>query len=180
MAPAGLVRIWSEAVIEDSGQPDYLKPDAMQHRIEDLPPDVLPYLLGSRYCEVDRLSAIAWDLFGKIPPGAPRAHAVCEWVHKNIQFGYRHARPNKTAVDVYTERRGVCRDYMHLAIAFCRALSIPARYATGYLSDINSPPDPTPMDFGAFLEVYLDHQWWPMDARWNVPRYGPRAHGAGT
>jgi transglutaminase-like putative cysteine protease len=172
IAQPGQVRIYSESVIADSGLPDVTKPDAQQHRVEDLPPEVLPYLLGSRYCEVDRLSAVAWDLFGKTPPGYARVQAVNDWVHRAIEFGYRHARPNKTALDVYTERRGVCRDYMHLAITFCRALGIPARYATGYLSDINAAPDPTPMDFSAFYEVYLDNQWWPFDARYGVPRIG--------
>ena len=172
IAQPGQVRIYSESVIADSGLPDATKPDAQQHRVEDLPPEVLPYLLGSRYCEVDRLSAVAWDLFGKTPPGYARVQAVNDWVHRAIEFGYRHARPNKTALDVYTERRGVCRDYMHLAITFCRALGIPARYATGYLSDINAAPDPTPMDFSAFYEVYLDNQWWPFDARYGVPRIG--------
>jgi transglutaminase-like putative cysteine protease len=172
IAPPGLVRIWSESLFEDSGQPDPSKPDARQHRVEDLPADILPYLLGSRYCEVDRLSAIAWDVFGKLPPGYPRVKAVNEWIYQNIEFGYRHARTNKTALDVYTERRGVCRDFMHLAITFCRALGIPSRYATGYLSDIDAPPDPTPMDFSAFYEVYLDGCWWPFDARFNKPRIG--------
>jgi transglutaminase-like putative cysteine protease len=172
IAPPGLVRIGSESLFEDSGQPDPSKPDARQHRVEDLPADILPYLLGSRYCEVDRLSAIAWDLFGKPPPGYPRVKAVNEWIYQNIEFGYRHARTNKTALDVYTERRGVCRDFMHLAITFCRALGIPSRYATGYLSDIDAPPDPTPMDFSAFYEVYLDGCWWPFDARFNKPRIG--------
>jgi transglutaminase-like putative cysteine protease len=172
IAPAGQVRIWSESLFEDSGQPDVTKPEAQQHRVEDLPPDVLPFLLGSRYCEVDRLSAIAWDLFGKTPPGWGRVQAVCDWVHRNVEFGYRFARVNKGALDVYIERRGVCRDFMHLAITFCRALNIPARYATGYLSDINAPPDPTPMDFSAFFEVYLDGAWWPFDARYNMPRIG--------
>ena len=172
LAPPGQVRIWSESIIQDSGAPDVTNPDAQQHRVEDLPPEVLTYLLGSRYCEVDRLSAIAWDLFGKTAPGYARVQAVCDWVHRHIEFGYRHARANKTALDVYVERRGVCRDYMHLAITFCRALGIPARYATGYLSDINAAPDPTPMDFSAFFEAYLDGQWWPFDARYNTPRIG--------
>jgi transglutaminase-like putative cysteine protease len=172
IAPPGQMRIFGETIVEDSGQPDAIKPDAQQHRVEDLPPEVLTYLLGSRYCEVDRLSSIAWDLFGKIAPGWSRVQAVCDWVHRHVEFGYRHARPNKTSLDVYVERRGVCRDFMHLAITFCRALGIPARYATGYLSDINAAPDPTPMDFSAFFEAYLDGQWWSFDARHNVPRIG--------
>ena len=131
----------------------------------------LPFLLGSRYCEVDRLSAVAWDLFGKLPPGGERL-AINEWVFKNIRFGYRFTRPNKTALDTYVERTGVCRDMMHLAITFCRAMNIPARYATGYLGDIDADPDPTPMDFSAFYEVYLDGRWWPMDARHGKARVG--------
>ena len=172
IVPAGRLRIHSESLIEDSGEPAAIKPDAQQHRVEDLPPDVLRYLLGSRYCEVDRLSSIAWDLFGRTAPGWARVQAVCDWVHRHVEFGYRHARANKTALDAFVERRGVCRDFMHLAITFCRALGIPTRYATGYLSDINAAPDPTPMDFSAFFEAYLDGQWWPFDARYNVPRVG--------
>ncbi len=172
IAPAGPVRIWSESILEDAGEPDAVKPDAQQHRVEELPADVLPFLLSSRYCEADRLSSVAWDLFGKTPAGWSRVQAICDWVHGHIEFGYRHARNNKTALDVYTERCGVCRDFMHLAVAFCRGVNIPARYATGYLSDVNAPPDPTPMDFSAYFEAYLDGQWWPFDSRHNLPRYG--------
>ena len=129
-------------------------------------------MMSSRYCEVDRLSAIAWDLFGKIPSGGARALAVNEWVFKHIKFGYRLTRPNKTALDTYVERTGVCRDMMHLAVTFCRAMNIPARYATGYLGDIEADPDPTPMDFSAFYEVYLDGRWFTCDARHNTPRIG--------
>ena len=172
IAPPGQVRLYSESVIEDSGEPDATKAEAQQHRVEELPSDVLPYLLGSRYCEVDRLSAVAWDLFGKLPPGGARVLAVNEWVFRNIQFGYKLTRPNKTALDTYVERTGVCRDMMHLAISLCRALNIPARYATGYLGDIDADPDPTPMDFSAFYEVYLDGRWWPMDARHGKARIG--------
>jgi transglutaminase-like putative cysteine protease len=137
-----------------------------------LPVDVLPFLLGSRYCEVDRLSAIAWDLFGKLPPGGARALAINRWVFENIKFGYKLTRPNKTALDTYVERTGVCRDMMHLAIAMCRSMNIPARYATGYLADIDADPDPTPMDFSAFYEVFFGGRWWPMDARHGKARVG--------
>src|SRR5204863_9319042 len=123
--------------------------------------DVLPFLLGSRYCEVDRLSAVAWDLFGKLPPGGTRALAINEWVFRNIAFGYRLTRPNKTALDTYVERTGVCRDMMHLAISFCRAMHIPARYATGYLGDIDAGPGPTPIDFIRIHYAYLDAPWCP-------------------
>lgn len=150
-------------------QPD---PSMPQEEAGRLPLGALPFLLGSRYCEVDRLSALAWDLFGKLPPGGTRALAINRWVFENIRFGYRFTRPNKTALDTYVERTGVCRDMTHLAIAFCRAMNIPARYATGYLADIDADPDPTPMDFSAFYEVFLGGRWWPMDARHGRARIG--------
>jgi transglutaminase-like putative cysteine protease len=145
---------------------------APQHDINDLPPDVLRYLLGSRYCEVDRMTELAWQMFGNVPPGSARVKAVCDWVHNNVQFGYQFARSTKTAWDVYQERRGVCRDFMHLSITFLRALNIPCRYATGYLGDIGVPPVHLPMDFSAWFEVYLGGKWWTMDARHNQPRIG--------
>jgi transglutaminase-like putative cysteine protease len=173
VAPPGAFRLSYDAVFHDAYKAEpQPSPEASQHLPGELPADVLPFLLGSRYCEVDRLSAVAWDLFGKLPPGGCRALAVNEWVFKNIQFGYKLTRPNKTALDTYVERTGVCRDMMHLAISFCRALNIPARYATGYLGDIEADPDPTPMDFSAFYEVYLDGRWWPMDARHGKARIG--------
>jgi transglutaminase-like putative cysteine protease len=173
VAPVGPLRLTYDAVFQSTYEPEP-QPDASsrQHDVAELPGDVLPYLLGSRYCEVDRLSAVAWDLFGKLPPGGTRALAINEWVFKHITFGYRLTRPNKTALDTYVERTGVCRDMMHLAISFCRAMNIPARYATGYLGDIDADPDPTPMDFSAFYEVYLDGRWWPMDARHGRARVG--------
>ena len=173
VAPVGPLRLTYDAVFQSTYDPEP-QPDAgsRQHEVAELPGDVLPFLLGSRYCEVDRLSAVAWDLFGKLPPGGTRALAINEWVFKNITFGYRLTRPNKTALDTYVERTGVCRDMMHLAISFCRAMNIPARYATGYLGDIDADPDPTPMDYSAFYEVYLDGRWWPMDARHGRARVG--------
>lgn len=173
IAPAGQIRITNDTLIADTGHPDARDVLAVQNPVENLPASALPFLLGSRYCEIDRLSQIAWDLFGKVPPGWQRVQAICDWIHANVQFGYKFARNNKTALDTFTERCGVCRDFMHLAITFCRAMNIPARYATGYLSDIGETiPDPTPMDFSAFLEVYLGNQWWPVDARHNCPRIG--------
>ena len=173
VAPPGMLRLSYDSVFrcayENEPQPE---PAARQHDVGELPPAALPFLLGSRYCEVDRLSAVAWDLFGKLPPGGARVLAINEWVFKHITFGYRLTRPNKTALDTYVERTGVCRDMMHLALTFCRAMNIPARYATGYLGDIDADPDPTPMDFSAFYEVYLDGRWWPMDARHGKPRVG--------
>jgi transglutaminase-like putative cysteine protease len=172
VAHAGQVRLFNDAVVEDDGRPDAMGYGARQHLIEELPPDVLQFLLASRYCEVDLLKDVAWQLFSSAAPGWGRAAAVCSWVHSNVTFGYEFARPTKTAMDVYNERRGVCRDFMHLAITFCRALNIPARYATGYLGDIGVPAVPMPMDFSAWYEVYLGGQWWTMDARHDAPRIG--------
>jgi transglutaminase-like putative cysteine protease len=171
--PGGTLRVAYENVFKTSYDPEP-QPDESTPQAEAglLPTDVLPFLLASRYCEVDRLSAIAWDLFGKLPPGGARALAINRWVFENIQFGYRFTRLNKTALDTCVERTGVCRDMMHLAIAFCRAMNIPARYATGYLADIDADPDPTPMDFSAFYEVFLGNRWWPMDARHGRARIG--------
>ena len=172
VAPAGLLRLRSESVIRDNGLVDAQNPAAQQMPIDDLPADVMQFLLPSRYCEVDRLGSIAWDLFGKTEPGWAPAKAVCNWCQENVKFGYAFARSTKTAWDTYVERTAVCRDFMHLAITFCRCLNIPARYATGYLGDIGVPVSPDPMDFSAFFEVYLDGRWWPMDARHNIPRLG--------
>jgi len=172
-APAGPLRLSNRTLIEDSGEYDAMKLDAAEHPIHDLPSDVLQYLLSSRYCEVDRLSNVALDLFGHLPPGWSRVQTICDWVHNKVVFGYQYARSTKTALDVFTERQGVCRDYQHLAITFCRALNIPARYATGYLGDIRIFPPPTaPMDFAAWFEVYLSGRWWTFDARNNTPRIG--------
>jgi len=172
-APAGWLRLTNSTLIQDSGEPDVANLSAVEHPIHDLPSDALQFLLSSRYCEVDRLSNVALDLFAHLPPGWSRVQAICDWVHNKIVFGYQYARPTKTALDVFTERQGVCRDFQHLAITFCRALNIPARYATGYLGDIRVFPPPTaPMDFSAWFEVYLSGRWWAFDARNNTPRIG--------
>ena len=134
--------------------------------------DTLIFLLGSRYCETDHLSQAAWDLFDRFPPGWARVQAVCDYVHRHIVFGYEHASPSKTARQVFNERQGVCRDYAHLAIAFCRCLNIPARYCTGYLGDIGLPPPYAPMDFAGWFEAYLGGRWYVFDPRNNVPRIG--------
>jgi transglutaminase-like putative cysteine protease len=172
IAPPGVVRFRCDAIVADSGEPDPIVPDAIQHPIEDLPVHVLPYLLASRYCEVDKLTATAWELFAHTPPGWARVQAVCDWVHGNVTFGYHFASHEKSATGVFAERRGVCRDFTHLAITFCRALGIPARYATGYLGDIGVPPVDSPMDFSAWFEVYLGGQWHTFDARHNQRRIG--------
>lgn len=173
IAPAGELRVTYDNVFRTTRVPEP-QPDAAtpQEEAGALPTDVLPFLLNSRYCEVDRLSAIAWDLFGKLPPGGERALAINRWVFEHVRFGYRLTRPNKTALDTYVEGTGVCRDMTHLAITLCRSMNIPARYATGYLADIDADPDPTPMDFSAFYEVYLGGRWWPMDARHGRARVG--------
>jgi len=170
-APAGILSLTGSTLIDDHGLVDRTNLEAAEHPVEDLPHEVLQFLLNSRYCEVDRLSATAVELFGWMPPGWSRVQAICNWVHYKVTFGYHHARASKTALDVYTERVGVCRDFQHLAITFCRALNIPARYATGYLGDIGVPARP-PADFSAWFEVYLDGQWWTFDARNNIPRLG--------
>jgi transglutaminase-like putative cysteine protease len=172
LAPAGGIRLFNSTLIRDSGEPDAEDPTAPEVPVEQLPHEVLQYLLSSRYCEVDLLSNTAAELFGDAPRGWERVKAVCSWVNQKVTFGYNFARPTKTALDVYTERVGVCRDFQHLAITFCRALNIPARYTTGYLSDIGVPPPYTPMDFSAWFEAYLGGRWWTFDARHNHPRQG--------
>ena len=171
VAPPGLLRLTNATLIQTSDDPDEVNWSARELAVGDLPNDVLTYLLGSRYCEVDRLSNIAHELFGNVEPGWGRVQAICDWVNNRISFDYQHARPTKTALDVYTECVGVCRDFQHLAITLCRALNIPARYATGYLGDIRVPSRP-PMDFSAWFEAFLDNRWWVFDARNNQPRLG--------
>ena len=171
VAPAGMFQINHSTLIEDSGMPDPVSPEACQVPVEDLPPEALRYLLASRYCEVDRLLNDAGALFGDSAPGWARVQAVCDWVQTNVTFGYHFANPTKTALDVYADRTGVCRDFQHLAITFCRCLNIPARYATGYLGDIGVPNIPPP-DFSAWFEVYMQDRWWTFDARNNKPRIG--------
>ncbi len=171
--PIGRVVFRTDAVIEDNGLPDVQAYDALQHSVQDLPSDVLLFLLASRYCEVDsELRDTAWSLFGHLPAGWPLVQAVCNYVHQHIRFDYMQARANRTALEVFRERAGVCRDYMHLAVTFCRSLNIPARYCTGYLGDIGVPRQPSPMDFSAWFEVYLGGRWHAFDARNNVPRIG--------
>ncbi len=172
VAPAGRVRIAGAGTIYDAGQPDPAAHEALQHEVQDLPDEAIVYLLGSRYCETDELTAIAWQLFGQTPTGWARVQAVCDFVHQHIRFDYGLARPTRTAVQAYHERTGVCRDFAHLAVAFCRCLNIPARYCTGYLSDIGLPETPVPMDFAAWMEVYLGGAWHMFDPRNNAPRWG--------
>jgi transglutaminase-like putative cysteine protease len=171
VAPPGPLRLSNSTLIQDSGDPDPYNWYARESAVGDLPNEVLSFLLNSRYCEVDRFSNIAVELFGDVTPGWNRVQAICNWVHNHVAFNYQMARPSKTALDVYTERVGVCRDFQHLAVTFCRALNIPARYATGYLGDIGVPVR-LPMDFSAWFEAWLDGRWWTFDARNNQPRIG--------
>jgi transglutaminase-like putative cysteine protease len=172
VAPAGRVRISSDSVVNDTGLPDSVAASARQMPVEDLPEETLVFLLASRYCDSDRLLDLAWSLFGTAEPGLKRVQAICDFVHHHIAFGYEHARPTRTAFEAYEEGRGVCRDFTHLAVAFCRALNIPARYCTGYLGDIGVPPPHAPGDFAAWFEAYLDGHWHTFDPRNHVPRIG--------
>jgi transglutaminase-like putative cysteine protease len=172
VAPAGKLKIWTDAVIHDAGRLDAIVPDARQHDVEALPDDTLVYLLGSRYCETDRFTEVAWRLFGNTPTGWARVQAICDFVHGHVQFGYEFASPTKTAWDVFRERNGVCRDYAHLAIALCRCMNVPARYCTGYVTDIGLPPPYAPMDFAGWFEAFLGGAWHVFDPRNNEPRVG--------
>jgi transglutaminase-like putative cysteine protease len=179
VAPAGRMRLSGDGVVRDSGLPDVVAPSAPQHAVEDLPAETIVYLLGSRYCETDRLSDIAWQLFAQTAPGWARVQAICDYVHNHITFGYQYARPTKTARGAFDERNGVCRDYAHLGITFCRCMNIPARYCTGYLGDIGVPPVDAPMDFAGWFEAYLGGRWYTFDPRNNTPRIGRILIGQG-
>ncbi|SJM95614.1 transglutaminase-like domain-containing protein [Crenothrix polyspora] len=172
IAPTGQLKLSTDAIIRDTGQPDRVNFGAKQTPVENLPDDTLVFLLGSRYCETDRLSETAWQLFDKSPTSWGRVQAICDYVNRHLSFGYEHARRTKTALEAYQERTGVCRDFAHLAITFCRCMNIPARYCTGYLGDIGVPPNYSPMDFAGWFEAYLEGQWYTFDARNNIPRIG--------
>ena len=172
VAPAGDFLIRSDTLVRDSGLPDPVGPLWPQTPVEALPAETLVYLLGSRYCETDLLSALAWQRFGQGPGGWPRVQAICDFVHGHIEFGYHHARRTRSAWEAYQERRGVCRDFAHLAIALCRCMNIPARYCTGYLGDIGVAAEPGPMDFAGWFEAWLGDRWVTFDARNNTPRIG--------
>jgi transglutaminase-like putative cysteine protease len=172
VAPVGEITLHLNGTIIDSGAREPVARGAREVPVDRLPHDTLVFLLGSRYCETDRLSQTAWDLFGKVAPGWRRVQAVCDFVHEHLTFGYQHARATRTALEAFEEKKGVCRDFAHLMIAFCRCLNIPARYVNGYLGDIGVPADPAPMDFSAWVEVFLDGRWYTLDARHNEPRIG--------
>lgn len=170
--PAGGITLSTDFVVEDSGLPDEQAPGAEQLPVDRLPDEIMVYLLGSRYCETDRLSDVAWAHFGDVPPGWDRVQAIVDFAHNHIEFGYHHARPTKGAWDAHQERQGVCRDFAHLAVTLCRCMNIPARYCTGYLGDIGVLPSDSPMDFSAWFEAYLGGRWYTFDARHNKPRIG--------
>lgn len=172
VAPAGRFVLRTDALLNDSGLPDVVAPWAVQTPVEYLPESTLVYLLASRYCETELLSEIAWRQFGNGPTGWGRVQAICDFVHRHIEFGYPHARSTRTAWEAYIEGRGVCRDYAHLAIALCRCMNIPARYCTGYLGDYGTPPPYGPMDFAGWFEAWLGDRWYTFDARNNTPRIG--------
>ncbi|SEF11504.1 Transglutaminase-like enzyme, putative cysteine protease [Rhizobiales bacterium GAS191] len=171
-APAGRIALQLEGTIWDSGESDPVNKLAEALPALDLPPEVLPYLLGSRYCETDLLSQFAWSNFGHVSGGWARVQAVCDYVNRRLTFSYPTARSSRTAAEALREGLGVCRDFTHLAVTLCRCLNIPARYCNGYLGDIGVPPDPAPMDFNAWFEAYLDGRWYTLDARHNQPRIG--------
>jgi transglutaminase-like putative cysteine protease len=172
VAPAGTIRLTADALVQDSGVPEPTVPFARQHEVQNLPEDTLVFLLGSRYCETDCLTDIAWNLFGNTPLGWPRVQAICDFVHRHLTFGYQYANSTKSALQAYNERTGVCRDFAHLAITLCRCMNIPARYCTGYLGDIGVPVMDAPMDFSGWFEAYLGDAWYTFDARHNQPRIG--------
>jgi transglutaminase-like putative cysteine protease len=172
VAPAGTMTLFSDAVVRDTGNTDDVAPGAQQLPVPQLPDDTLVYLLGSRYCETDKLMEQAWSLFGNTPLGWGRVQAICDYVHQRITFGYQYANATKGAAQALEEGRGVCRDYAHSAVALCRCMNIPARYCTGYLGDIGVPYSDAPMDFSAWFEAYLDGRWYTFDARHNTPRIG--------
>jgi transglutaminase-like putative cysteine protease len=180
LAQPGTLRLTNSTTIRDSGEPDPVAPWTSEIPVEHLPNGVLPYLLNSRYCEVDRMSEIAAQLFGGITPGWNCVQAVCTWVHERVTFGYQYANCQKTALDVYGVGLGVCRDFQHLAITMCRALNIPARYATGYLGDIGVPTSPAPMGFQRLVRSVSGRPLVDVRCAPQYTSYCPRAYGGGT
>ena len=172
VAPAGRITLRSRGIVRDSGQPDVSVTTAEQHPVDELPSDTLLFLLASRYCETELLSQTAWNLFGNTKPGWSRVQAICDYVHTHITFNYQNARNTRTAYEAYSEQTGVCRDFTHLAVTFCRCMNIPARYCTGYLGDMGTPPPYSVMDFAAWFEAYIGGAWHMFDPRNNTPRIG--------
>ena len=171
LAPAGALRLSGTNIISGDMAPEPEPLSAQQTPVERLPHETLQFLLASRYCQVDQFVGIAQDLFGYTTPGWQRAAAIRDWVHWKVAFNYKMARSTKTAMDVFTERVGVCRDFQHLAVTLTRCMNIPARYVTGQFGDIRRPYS-SPGDYSAWYQVWLDGRWWNMDARHNDARYG--------
>lgn len=173
LVTSGRLTIRNTVLVENDGQPDPQVWNAAQLDVQHLPDEALVFLLASRYCEVDsELKDLAGRLFNAAPPGWPRVQSICNFVFQHLQFDYLKARGNRTALEAFNERTGVCRDYTHLAITLCRCMNIPARYCTGYLGDIGVPRSESPMDFSAWFEAYLGGAWHTFDPRNNVPRIG--------
>ncbi len=177
--PQGRFAMHYDVDVAISPRPAPGDPNARRYAIEELPDDVLLYTLASRFCLSDEVADEAFRLFGSFDTGWACVEAICNWVHNHVRFHYNETRPLKTAIDTLREGTGVCRDFAHLAITFCRAMSIPARYAFGYLPDIDGPPPTSPMDFCAWMEVYLGGQWWTFDPRNNRRRIGNIVIGRG-
>jgi transglutaminase-like putative cysteine protease len=171
-APAGLVSLRLGGVFRGDGREEDVDVKAEATAASDLPHDTLPFLRPSRYCETELLSDFAWANFGAIDGGWAKVQAICDFVHRRLRFSYPQARPTRTASEALAEGVGVCRDFAHLAVAFCRCVNIPARYCNGYLGDIGVPPDPAPMDFNAWFEVFLGGRWFTFDPRHNRRRIG--------
>jgi transglutaminase-like putative cysteine protease len=172
VAPVGVTRFTCDFIIRDSGLYEVAPEGAQQMPVDELPDEALIFLLGSRYCDTDKLTGLAWSYFGNVEPGWERVKAISAYAHDRIVFDYKQARSDRSAADANYEQVGVCRDYAHLAVALCRCMNIPARYCTGYLGEIGFPPDGLPMDFSAWFDVYLDGAWHSWDARHNTPRIG--------
>ncbi|MFV9504658.1 MAG: transglutaminase-like domain-containing protein [Oscillochloridaceae bacterium umkhey_bin13] len=171
-APQGMQRIYYDAIAEVSPSDDLVLPDLPGTPVDQLPDETLIYTLPSRYCPSDLVLNDAWQLFGAVPDGWRRVQAICDWAYHSISYIAGSSTGATSGYDVYQSRRGVCRDFAHLGVMFCRALSIPARYVCGYLPDINVPVNPEPMDFHAWFEAYLGGAWHTFDARHNRPRTG--------
>jgi transglutaminase-like putative cysteine protease len=171
-APQGVMRLRYDAIVEVPAAPDPVPSGLAGTLIDALPDDVLVYTLPSRHCQSDLVIGDAWRLFSGVPDGYARVQAICDWTHQNIEYGYGNSTSTTSGYEAYQQRRGVCRDFAHIAVMFCRAMNIPARYACGYLPDIGVPYNPTPMDFHAWFEAYIGGAWWTFDARHNTPRIG--------
>jgi transglutaminase-like putative cysteine protease len=179
MIDAGSCRIAYEAELMVADPADVIEPDTPETPVESLPDEALSFVMPSRFCLPDELGNEAWQRFGELPPGWGRVQAIVDYVHGHLQFVPGASNPWTTAADAYRAGQGVCRDFAHLAITFCRALNIPARYVFGYIPDVNVPPTDEPMDFAAWFEVYLDGHWHTFDARNNTPRVGRVVVGRG-